>query len=267
MNEYLSLSNDDNIITHNNGLRHSLDHEPNHHGDSNNNNTEHHKLATFKLSQVDHDLNEMNKLIKIIDNQTHYNHEINESILECNSNELTEFLTHSQSLYHELQHFISSNCTITHHDDSHGHSDEHHSHEHHSHSHHIPAGVYTILYAGFVLIFGCILKYFQHRYHIAVPYTVLLLAFGIFIELIDIADIGIFGDLSQAIVDVRIVDPHMILMIFIPGLIFESAFNPNYHIFVEEAEQASMLVGPGILINSFLTGVMYYFAHGIKIIL
>ena len=52
----------------------------------------------------------------------------------------------------------------------------------------------------------------------------------------------------------------MILVLFIPGLIFESAFNTNYHIFVKEREQALMLAGPGVIVNTMLIGgVMKYF--------
>ena len=58
----------------------------------------------------------------------------------------------------------------------------------------------------------------------------------------------------------------MVLSLFIPGLIFESAFNTNYHIFLKEAQQAAMLAGPGVLVNALLIGgVMHYFAHGISL--
>ncbi len=57
----------------------------------------------------------------------------------------------------------------------------------------------------------------------------------------------------------------MVLSLFIPGLIFESAFNTNYHIFLKETQQAAMLAGPGVLVNAILIGgVMHYFAHSIS---
>ena len=64
----------------------------------------------------------------------------------------------------------------------------------------------------------------------------------------------------------RSIDPHMVLSLFIPGLIFESAFNTNYHIFLKESQQAAMLAGPGVLVNALLIGgVMHYFAHSISL--
>ena len=58
----------------------------------------------------------------------------------------------------------------------------------------------------------------------------------------------------------------MVLSLFIPGLIFESAFNTSYHIFLKEAQQAAMLAGPGVVVNSLLIGgVMHYFAHSISL--
>ncbi len=46
----------------------------------------------------------------------------------------------------------------------------------------------------------------------------------------------------------------MVLSLFIPGLIFESAFHTNYHIFLKEAQQAAMLAGPGVVVNALLIG-------------
>lgn len=58
----------------------------------------------------------------------------------------------------------------------------------------------------------------------------------------------------------------MILMLFIPGLIFESGFNTNWHIFLKESQQALLLAGPGVVLNACLIGgVMHYFAHYISL--
>eukprot|EP01084_Bolivina_argentea_P141599 248806_1 len=57
-----------------------------------------------------------------------------------------------------LECFNEFNCTY----------DEHHK-EHEAE--HIPDGVYIVLYCGFVLFIGVILKYVQHRFHLPLPYT------------------------------------------------------------------------------------------------
>jgi len=48
-------------------------------------------------------------------------------------------------------------------------------------------------------------------------------------------------------------DPHMILLLFLPALLFESAFNADWHIFKVELPQVLLLAGPALLINTFAT--------------
>jgi len=47
----------------------------------------------------------------------------------------------------------------------------------------------------------------------------------------------------------------MILLVFLPALIFESAFNSDWHIFKIELKQVLLLAGPALLINTALTAV------------
>ena len=51
-------------------------------------------------------------------------------------------------------------------------------------------------------------------------------------------------------------DPHLILNIFLPALIFESAFTSNFHIIWREFGQAVLLAGPGVLFCTFTTGTV-----------
>ena len=50
--------------------------------------------------------------------------------------------------------------------------------------------------------------------------------------------LGIYGDnfgrLGVAIKTWSAIDPHMLLLLFLPALIFESAFNSDWHIFKTE---------------------------------
>jgi len=52
------------------------------------------------------------------------------------------------------------------------------------------------------------------------------------------------------------INPHMILYVFLPTLIFEAAFGMNFHTFKKTAFNASLLAIPGIFIAMLLTGVM-----------
>ena len=52
------------------------------------------------------------------------------------------------------------------------------------------------------------------------------------------------------------IDPHLMLFIFLPTLIFESAFVMDVHTFRKTIGQAIVLAGPGLLLCSFLTSLM-----------
>lgn len=51
-------------------------------------------------------------------------------------------------------------------------------------------------------------------------------------------------------------DPHLMLTIFLPTLIFESAFVMDVHTFKKTIVQSITLAGPGLLISTFLTSLM-----------
>jgi len=52
-------------------------------------------------------------------------------------------------------------------------------------------------------------------------------------------------------------NPHLFLQVFIPALIFDSAFSVNFHIIMREFGKALLLAGPGAFMNvgkEFLCG-------------
>ena len=55
------------------------------------------------------------------------------------------------------------------------------------------------------------------------------------------------------------IDPHLMLFIFLPTLIFESAFVMNGHTFRKTIGRAMVLAGPGLLLCSFLTSLMAHY--------
>jgi NhaP-type Na+/H+ or K+/H+ antiporter len=46
---------------------------------------------------------------------------------------------------------------------------------------------------------------------------------------------------------------HTILIIFIPALIYESAFGTDWHTFKRELAQTLLLAGPGVIVSTILT--------------
>ena len=57
-------------------------------------------------------------------------------------------------------------------------------------------------------------------------------------------------------------DPHLLLMIFIPALIFESAFNSDWHIFKVEFVQTLIMAGPMLIVATFLSAFMMTYILG-----
>ena len=70
------------------------------------------------------------------------------------------------------------------------------------------------------------------------------------------------GRLDPAIVAWSQMDPHLILMIFLPALIFESAFNSDWHIFKHELWKVLIMAGPMLVISTGLTALVIYYVLG-----
>ncbi len=98
------------------------------------------------------------------------------------------------------------------------------------------------------------------------PFTVSLLLIGIGLGVA--ARIGWFDIWSVGPVHVNVkflsnavewagnIDPHVILFVFLPTLIFEAAFAMDVHTFKKSVGNASILAIPGILIAMILTGAL-----------
>ena len=119
----------------------------------------------------------------------------------------------------------------------------------------LPVFELAILLVSMGLLFGALTRYLQTSTKLPVPYTVIVLVIGIVL--------GILGDhldrLGDAAQLVESIDPHFLLAAFIPGLIFESAFNTNFHIVNREFSQALLLAGPGVMINTGLTATFVHY--------
>lgn len=95
------------------------------------------------------------------------------------------------------------------------------------------------------------------------PFTVWLLIIGLAIgaivrlgwfEITHIGNLPVnFGLLDRAFTWAGNIDPHIILYVFLPTLIFEAAFAMDVHTFKKTAVNASLMAIPGIIIAMFLT--------------
>lgn len=75
--------------------------------------------------------------------------------------------------------------------------------------------------------------------------------------------VGLFADdlstVGKGLKQFGSIDPHTLLLIFLPALIFESAFHCDWHIFKMEFLQILFLAGPCLIASTFLSAfVMRY---------
>ena len=103
-----------------------------------------------------------------------------------------------------------------------------------------------ILFTFVGLLLGAALREVSKKTKI--PYTPILLAVGLIIG-IYVDSLGILGEATKLALSI---EPHGILMIFIPTLIFESAFNADWYIFKKVMTNILLLAGPGVLLGAFL---------------
>ena len=78
------------------------------------------------------------------------------------------------------------------------------------------------------MFMGQILKQFSEK--TGFPYTSLITVLGIFLGIYSQS----LGRIGKAIEVWANFDPHLLLLVFLPALIFESAFNSDWHIFKVE---------------------------------
>jgi NhaP-type Na+/H+ or K+/H+ antiporter len=91
-----------------------------------------------------------------------------------------------------------------------------------------------------------------------IPYTSMITVLGLLM--------GIYakslGRLGVAIDTWSSMSPHLILLLFLPALIFESAFNSDWHIFKVEMAQVLILAGPMLLGATLLAALMMKYILG-----
>ncbi len=131
--------------------------------------------------------------------------------------------------------------------------------EDHSGSH--GADMAPLFFIIIALLMGAAVRHFLRKSPL--PFTVWLLIIGLILGamlrlgwfgITDIAGIRVdMGLLNRAFSWAGNIDPHIIMYVFLPTLIFEAAFAMDVHTFRKSALNASLLAIPGIIIAMFLT--------------
>lgn len=115
-------------------------------------------------------------------------------------------------------------------------------------------GLSILIFVIFALLIGALLKSVMRNSRL--PYTVVLLLVGIIFG--GINQWGLFGSdtlMSGMFSQVGNIDPHLILYLFLPTLIFESAYSMEPHLFFRIAPQIILLAVIGLIISMVLSAL------------
>lgn len=122
---------------------------------------------------------------------------------------------------------------------------------------HISEGGWITMFSIMALFLGAVLREVKKKTNI--PYTPMVLSMGLLI--------GYFAEhiihISDSVRFVNSIDPHTMLMIFIPTLVFESSYNSNGYTFSKSKWQILLMAGPGVLLTalSVAFGLLYIFRY------
>lgn len=109
----------------------------------------------------------------------------------------------------------------------------------------------ALLFIGVSLALGALCR--QLLRNTRVPYTVALLLIGIGLGALDFyVSLGVLG---QTIHMWAKINPDLVLYVFLPALLFESAFSFEFHQVKRCLTQMFLLAGPGVAISTFILGM------------
>lgn len=124
---------------------------------------------------------------------------------------------------------------------------------------HLDSGVLIVIFVILSLLLGALIKSVSKI--LSSPYSVILLLAGL--------SLGLYGrtehiqanlpELNSALTNLAQVDPHLILLLFLPTLIFESAFSMDPHLFKRMSKQIMVLAVPGLILSTALTAVFTFY--------
>jgi len=138
-----------------------------------------------------------------------------------------------------------------------------------SNEHDTAHGPQTVMLFLFVcLLIGCACRFLlemgKNKLHVRVPYSVVLLILGGVLgaaawKNVQDSDGETTELLTLSLTTWANINPHLILFIFLPALIYECAMGTNFYIFSNHFFSALVLAGPGMLVQTFLIALVAKF--------
>lgn len=112
---------------------------------------------------------------------------------------------------------------------------------------HVAAESLGVLFLALAILIGGIVRELGKKWTF-LPYTPTLFVIGLIVGMY-YEYLGVFGHSLKSVIQM---DPHGLLSIFLPPLIFESGFNADWHIFRKQSKQILFLAFPSVVVSAFL---------------
>lgn len=110
-------------------------------------------------------------------------------------------------------------------------------------------GSESIMFLAFAFAVGALCRHTMSRFQI--PYSVTLLLVGIML-----GGLAHWSPWIHSYCSIAKMDPHLMLQLFLPVLIFESAFLTDTHTFRRCVTQVFLLAGPGLILATLMTSLI-----------
>jgi NhaP-type Na+/H+ or K+/H+ antiporter len=150
---------------------------------------------------------------------------------------------------------VSYASSVSDHDDADHRNGTGHEEAAHHDDHH-PTHHYVIYFMTLAIALGVGTQQILDRYIPTLPYTAVLLVEGLVIGmLVEYAGSAGFPKLVQSIEMWEAIDPHLMLYIFLPALLFGDAMHLNVHLFYRTFWQCMLLASPGVMLGTGLTAL------------
>lgn len=117
---------------------------------------------------------------------------------------------------------------------------------------------YAVLFPSFITTLGVFVFYFLSRYLPFLPYTAVMFILGTFIGLgvsLGVRD----SHIHQTVVDWQNINSEVLLLVFLPGLIFKDAMGQNVYLFWTAMVQMIIFAFPCVLAGTVLTALVGYY--------
>ncbi len=122
----------------------------------------------------------------------------------------------------------------------------------------VPKPYYAVLYPWFVTALGLVVFYILTRYVHSLPYTAILFLLGTIMG-IGVTNAGSNDQLTTSVKMWESIDGELLLITFLPGLLFKDAYCLDFHLFQKSLGQTLLMAFPMVLGGTTLLALVAYY--------